>query len=172
MPDAEDDQWTRITAASELKPDRGVVSDVPEPQITPEPDEPVFDPIELNEVPEVAPEPEVAKEPEAPPIQIVPFHHGAPVEPGPDVISAAPFEVRPVELPVEAAPALEMITDVPTPHPDPVEVVADLPDHEAEPAKTPWWKLMLGDGRRDREPTAAEPQVPPVPGTDPETLQS
>jgi hypothetical protein len=64
-----------------------------------------------------------------------------------------------------------MITDVPAPHPTPVDVVADLPDHEAEPTKTPWWKLMLsgGDSRRDKQPTAAEPRVPPVPDADPET---
>ncbi|MGV8850517.1 MAG: hypothetical protein ACOH16_13355 [Propionibacteriaceae bacterium] len=178
MPDAEDEQWSRISAESELKPERGLVSDVPEAQITPEPEEPLFDPIELNEVPEISADPEVSEEPEALPIQIVPFHHGAPAEVGPDVISAAPFEVRPVELPVEDAPVQEMITDVPAPHPDPVEVVADLPDHEAEPTKTPWWKLMLGGGagRRDKQPTAAEPQVPPVPepdsGPDPENLSS
>ena len=103
----------------------------------------------------------------APPIQIVPFHPGAPEEAGPDVISAAPFEVRPVAEPIEEAPALEMITDVPTPHPDPVEVRADLPDHGSEPTKTPWWKLMLsgGDSRKDKQPTAAEPQLPPVQDT-------
>jgi hypothetical protein len=168
MPDAEDEQWSRISAESELKPDRGVVSDVPEALITPEPEEPLFDPIELNEVPEVEAEPEVVEEPEAPPIQIVPFHQGGVAEAGPDVISAAPFEVRPVAVPVYDAPATEMITDVPTPHPDPVEVVADLPDHEAEPTKTPWWKLMLsgGDSRRDKQPTAAEPQPAPVPESD------
>jgi hypothetical protein len=172
MPDAEDEQWSRISAESELKPERGLVSDVPEAQITPEPEEPLFDPIELNEVPEVSADPEESEEPEepeTPPIQVVPFHHGGPTEVGPDVISAAPFEVRPVELPVEDAPVHEMITDVPAPHPDPVEVVADLPDHEAEPTKTPWWKLMLGggDGRRDKKPTA-EPQVPPLPDADSE----
>lgn len=170
MPDAEDEQWSRISAESELKPDHGVVSDVPEPLITPEPEEPMFDPIELNEVPLPAldDEPEVSEEPEAPPIQIVPFHQSAPAEAGPDMISAAPFEVRPVAEPVEDARAPEMITDVPTPNPDPVEVVADLPDHESGPTKTPWWKLMLsgGDSRRDRVPTAAEPQPAPVPETD------
>jgi hypothetical protein len=167
MPDSEDEQWQRIAAESELKPDHGVVSDVPEAQITPEVEEPLFDPIELNEVPEVEAEPEVADEPEAPPIQIVPFHQGAPAEVGPDVISAAPFEVRPVEVHVEDVPVPDMITDVPVPHPDPVEVVADLPEHDAEPAKTPWWKLMLGggDSRKDKQPTAAEPQPAPVPPT-------
>ncbi len=167
MPDSEDEQWQRIAAESELKPDHGVVSDVPEAQITPEVEEPLFDPIELNEVPEVEAEPDVADEPEAPPIQIVPFHQGAPAEVGPDVISAAPFEVRPVEVHVEDVPVPEMITDVPVPHPDPVEVVADLPEHDAEPAKTPWWKLMLGggDSRKDKQPTAAEPQPVPVPAT-------
>jgi hypothetical protein len=169
MPDSEDEQWQRIAAESELKPDPGVVSDVPEAQITPDVEEPLFDPIELNEVPllEADPEPEVADEPEAPPIQIVPFHQGAPAEVGPDVISAAPFEVRPVEVHVEDVPVPEMITDVPVPHPDPVEVVADLPEHDAEPARTPWWKLMLGggDSRKDKQPTAAEPQPVPVPPT-------
>ena len=60
-----------------------------------------------------------------------------------------------------------MITGVPVPHPDPIEVVADLPDHDAEPAKTPWWKLMLsgGDSRKAKQPTASEPQPVPVPAT-------
>jgi hypothetical protein len=167
MPDPEDEQWQRIAAESELKPDHGVVSDVPEAQITPEIEEPLFDPIELNEVPEVEAVPDVVDAPEAPPIQVVPFHQGAPAEVGPDVISAAPFEVRPVEVPVEDVPVPEMITDVPVPHPDPVEVVADLPEHDAEPAKTPWWKLMLGggDSRKDKQPAAAEPQPVPVPAT-------
>jgi hypothetical protein len=170
MPGTEDDQWSRIAAESELKPDHGVVSDVPEAQITPDVEEPLFDPIEQNEVPEVEAEPEGGEEPEAPPIQVVPFHHGAPVDVGPDVISGAPFEVRPVEAPVEEVPAPEMITDVPIPHPDPVEIVADLPDHEADPSRTPWWKLMLGGGesRRDKQPTAAEPQPVPVPEESPE----
>lgn len=174
MPDAEDEPWSRISAESQLKPDRGVVADVPEAQITPEPEEPMFDPIELNEVPEVDAEPEVSDAPDAPPIQIVPFYQREPAEAGPDVISEAPFEVRPVEVPVEHAPAPEMITDVPTPHPDPVEVVAELPDNAADPPKTPWWKLMLSGGasRRDKQPTAAEPQAPPVRETDPEQLSS
>lgn len=173
MPETEDEQWSRISAESELKPERGVVADVPEPLITPEPEEPLFDPIELNEVPEAEVEPELPDEPESPPIQIVPFHQGEAAEVGPDVISAAPFEVRPVEAPVEEAPMFEMITDVPTPHPDPVEVVADLPDHDKDPAKTPWWKLMLGggEGRRDKQPTAAEPQLPPVPDPEASTAE-
>ena len=52
MPDSDDERWSRISAESELRPDHGIVADVPAAQITPLPDdEPVFDPIELNEVP-------------------------------------------------------------------------------------------------------------------------
>lgn len=167
MPDAEDEQWSKISAESELRPDRGVVAEVPEALVTPEPVEPEYELIGLDEVPlpEADVVPEAPYEPEAPPIQIVPFHPGTPEDIGPDVISAAPFDVRPVEAPAEEVPDVELITDVPTPHPDPVEVVADLPDHEKEPSKTPWWKLMLGGGesRKDPRPTPAEPQPHPVP---------
>lgn len=169
MPDGEDEQWSRISAESELRPDKGLVADVPEALITPVPDEPEVEPIELAEVPLTDVQAEPEPEPQAPPIQIVPFHRGTVEEAGPDVISAAPFDVRPPEAPVEEVPDVEVITDVPTPHPDPVEVVADLPDHEKEPTKTPWWKLMLGGGeaRKDRRPTAAEPQpVPEEPSGD------
>lgn len=176
MPDSEDEQWSRISAESELRPERGVVADVPEPQITPLPDEPLFDPIELNEVPLPASSESPADEPDpdaAPPIQVVPFQSGPPAEVGPDVIVAAPFEVRVEDAPVVAEEAPEMITDVPAPHPDPVEVVADLPDERSQSEKTPWWRLMLGGGesrseRRARTPEAAEPQARPVPSADSE----
>jgi hypothetical protein len=96
------------------------------------------------------------------------------VEAGPDVIVAAPFDVRGEAAPVAVDEAKEMITEVPVPHPDPVEVVADLPEEEAQPEKTPWWRLMLGGGesrseRRAREPEAAEPQPRPVPPEGAET---
>ncbi len=165
MPDGEDEQWSRISAESELRPEQGVVADVPEALITPEPEEPEVDPIELTEVPltdaPAEPEPGIS----SPPIQIVPFHHAILEEAGPDVISAAPFDVRPVEAPIDEAPDVEMITEVPIPHPDPVDVVADLPDLEKEPTRTPWWKLMLGGGesRKSRRPSAAEPQPAPTP---------
>jgi len=179
MPDSEDEQWSRISAEAELRPEHGVVADVPPALITPEPDdEPLFDPIELNEVPLLEGEvPEGAEtEPEsdaALPIQIVPFQAGPVAEAGPDVIVAAPFDVRGDAAPVDVDEAKEMITDVPVPHPDPVEVVADLPDEKAQPEKTPWWRLMLGGGesrseRRAREPEAAEPQPRPVPSENPE----
>jgi|BarGraNGADG00212_2_1021979.scaffolds.fasta_scaffold06535_2 hypothetical protein len=179
MPDSEDEQWSRISAEAELRPEHGVVADVPPALITPVPDdEPLFDPIELNEVPLLEGEvPEVDAEPEpdaAPPIQIVPFQAGPMVEAGPDVIVAAPFDVRGEAAPVEVEEPVEMITDVPVPHPDPVEVVADLPEEKAQPEKTPWWRLMLGGGesrseRRAREPEAAEPQPRPVPPEGAET---
>src|SRR5665811_2515093 len=92
MPDSEDEQWSRISAEAELRPEHGVVADVPPALITPEPDdEPLFDPIELNEVPLLEGEvPEGAEtEPEsdaALPIQIVPFQAGPVAEAGPDVI--------------------------------------------------------------------------------------
>ena len=181
MPDSEDEQWSRISAEAELRPEHGVVADVPAAQITPEPDdEPLFDPIELNEVllleGDVPGEIELKPDPDAvPPIQIVPFQAGPAVEAGPDVIAAAPFDVRGEAAPVAVDEAKEMITEVPVPHPDPVEVVADLPEEEAQPEKTPWWRLMLGGGesrseRRAREPEAAEPQPRPVPPEDAETL--
>ena len=179
MPDSEDEQWSRISAEAELRPEHGVVADVPAAQITPEPDdEPLFDPIELNEVFLLEDDPPDEAEPEqepdaVPPIQIVPFQAGPVVEAGPDVIVAAPFDVRGEAAPVAVDEPLEMITEVPVPHPDPVEVVADLPEEEAQPEKTPWWRLMLGGGesrseRRAREPEAAEPQPRPVPSEDPE----
>jgi hypothetical protein len=179
MPDSEDDQWSRISAESELRPDHGVVADVPAAQITPLPDdEPLFDPIELNEVPPPSGEPESEDHPDAdaaPPIQVVPFTSGPLAEPGPDVIVAAPFEVRPDGAPVAAEEPVEMITDVPVPHADPVEAVADLPEENARPEKTPWWRLMLGGGesrseRRTRVPEAAQPQPRPVPSADVEEL--
>ena len=179
MPDSDDEQWSRISAESELRPDHGVVADVPAAQITPlSDDEQPFDPIELNEVPLPTDEdePEAQSDLESlPPIQIVPFQSGPVAEPGPDVILAAPFEVRAEPEPVVAEEAQEMITDVPVPHPDPVEVVADLPEVTAQPEKTPWWRLMLGGGesrseRRAREPEAAEPQPRPVPSEDAEVL--
>lgn len=179
MPDSEDEQWSRISAESELRPDHGVVADVPAAQITPlSEDEQPFDPIELNEVPLPTgeDEPEVQADPESvPPIQIVPFQSGPVAEAGPDVILAAPFEVRAEPAPVVAEEAQEMITDVPVPHPDPIEVVADLPEVTAQHEKTPWWRLMLGGGesrseRRAREPEAAEPQPRPVPSEDAEVL--
>jgi len=175
MPDSEDEQWSRISAESELRPEHGIVADVPEPQITPLPDdEPLFDPIELNEVPlptagdaaDIEPEPDTA-----PPIQVVPFHSGPLAEAGPDVILAAPFEVLDEDAPVAVDEPVEMITDVPVPHPDVQEVVSDLPDEKAQPEKTPWWRLMLGGGesraeRRAHAPSAAEPQPRPVPSED------
>jgi len=175
MPDSEDEQWSRISAESELRPEHGVVADVPAPLITPLPDdEPQFDPIELNEVPlppgvdmaGVAPGSDAV-----PPIQVVPFRSGPSAEPGPDVIVAAPFEVPVPEAPVDVEQVHEMITDVPVPHADAPEVVADLPDQKAQPEKTPWWRLMLGGGesrseRRTRAPEAAPPQPRPVPSTD------
>jgi hypothetical protein len=177
MPDSEDEQWSRISAESELRPEHGVVADVPAPQVTPLPDdEPLFDPIELNEVPLPSSPDAPANQPDpdaAPPIQIVPFQSGPPAEVGPDVIVAAPFDVRVEDAPVAVEEAQEMITDVPAPHPDPVEVVADLPDERSQPDKTPWWRLMLGGGesrseRRARTPEAAEPQPRPVPSADAE----
>ena len=180
MPDSEDEQWSRISAESELRPDHGVVADVPAAQITPLPDdEPLFDPIELNEVLLLEDDPpdeaEREQEPDAaPPIQIVPFQAGPVVEAGPDVIVAAPFDVRGEAAPVAVDEAKEMITEVPVPHPDPVEGVADLPE-EAQPEKTPWWRLMLGGGesrseRRTGAPEAAKPQQRPVPTKDVENL--
>jgi len=177
MPDSEDEQWSRISAEAELRPEHGVVADVPPALITPEPDdEPLFDQIELNEVFLLEDDPPDEAEPEqepdaVPPIQIVPFQAGPVVEAGPDVIVAAPFDVRGEAAPVAVDEAKEMITEVPVPHPDPVEVVADLPEEEAQPEKTPWWRLMLGGGesrseRRAREPEAAEPQPRPVPSED------
>jgi len=180
MPDSEDEQWSRISAESELRPEHGVVADVPAALITPLPDdEPLFDPIELNEVPLPASADAPDNEPDtdaAPPIQIVPFRSGAVAEVGPDVIVAAPFDVRTEDAPVVVEETQEMITDVPAPHPDPVEVVADLPDEKAQPEKTPWWRLMLGGGesrseRRARTPEAAEPQPRPVPAEDAEQLE-
>lgn len=172
MPDSEDEQWSRISAESELRPDHGVVADVPTPQITPLPDEPLFDPIELNEVPLPVDEAERASDSEVvAPIQVVPFRSGRMAEPGPDVILAAPFEMPTAEAPLDVEETHEMITDVPVPHPDPQEVVADLPDTKAQPEKTPWWRLMLGGGesrseRRAHGPEAAAPQPRPVPSTD------
>lgn len=152
-----DELWAKISAESELRPSRGIVSDVPETQVIAEAEEPTEDPIELDEVPLPDDEPEPSAYLDEAPIQIVPFHPGTPPEAGDEVIAAAPFEVRPVAEPVvdEVPPA--MITEVPTPHPDPVEIVADLPVHEGDPAKTPWWKLMLGGGepRAAKQPTAA-----------------
>ena len=180
MPDSEDEQWSRISAESELRPDHGVVADVPAAQITPlSDDEQPFDPIELNEVPLPTGEEEAQAQPDAesvPPIQIVPFRSGPVAEAGPDVILAAPFEVRVEAAPVAVEEAQEMITDVPVPHPDPVEVVADLPEVNDQPDKTPWWRLMLGGGesrseRRAREPGAAQPQPRPVPSEDAEVLK-
>jgi hypothetical protein len=179
MPDSEDEQWSRISAESELRPDHGVVADVPAAQITPLPDdEQLFDPIELNEVPLPTgdDEPEAPSDAQSvPPIQVVPFRSGPVAEAGPDVILAAPFEVRADAAPVVAEEAQEMITDVPVPHPDPIEVVADLPEVKGQPEKTPWWRLMLGGGesrseRRTREPEASEPQPRPVPSEDAEVL--
>jgi len=173
MSDSDDGQWDRISAEAELRPDRGLVADVPVAQITPVPaDEPMADPIELNEVPASAPGLEV--EPEAdsvPPIQVVPFRSGPLPEAGPDVIVAAPFDVRAEAEPVVVEQPAPMITEVPVPHPDPVEVLADLPDEQSEVAKTSWWRLMLGGGesradRRVREPEAAAPQ--PSPSSEPE----
>ena len=177
MPDSEDEQWSRISAEAELRPETGVVADVPPALITPLPDdEPLFDPIELNEVPLLgADSPDESEAPSGsdavPPIQIVPFQAGPVPEAGPDVIVAAPFDVRGDSAPVGVEEPVEMITDVPVPHPDPVEVVADLPEENAQPEKTPWWRLMLGGGesrseRRAREPEAAEPQPAPVPPDD------
>jgi hypothetical protein len=178
MPDSEDEQWSRISAEAELRPEHGVVADVPAAQITPEPDEPLFDPIELNEVPllegDEPDEVELKPDPDSPPpIQVVPFQAGPLPEAGPDVIVAAPFDVRGEAKPVAVDEPVEMITEVPVPHPDPVDVVADLPEEESQPEKTPWWRLMLGGGesrseRRAREPEAAEPQPLPVPSADPE----
>jgi hypothetical protein len=180
MPDSEDEQWSRIAAEAELRPEHGVVADVPAAQITPEPDdEPLFDPIELNEVMvlegEVPDAAEPGPEPDAvPPIQIVPFQAGPVSEAGPDVIVAAPFDVREEAAPVATDEPVEMITEVPVPNPDPVEVVADLPEENAQHEKTPWWRLMLGGGesrseRRAREPGAAQPQPRPVPREGAET---
>ncbi len=180
MPDSEDEQWSRISAESELRPEHEIVADVPEPQITPLPDEPLFDPIELSEVPlpaaERAADTDAESDPEpAPPIQIVPFRAGPVAEPGPDVILAAPFEVRDERAPAAVEEPVEMITDVPVPHPETVEVVADLPDKDAQPQKTPWWRLMLGGGepraeRPVRAPEAAQPQPRPVPSGGAEDL--
>lgn len=176
MPDSEDEQWSRISAESELRPEHDIVADVPEPQITPLPDEPLFDPIELSEVPLPAVEPaaDTDSEPDpAPPIQIVPFRAGPVTEAGPDVILAAPFEVRDERVPVAVEEPVEVITDVPVPHPDPVEVVADLPDEDAQPQKTPWWRLMLGGGEPRAErpvPVAAPAQPRPVPSGGAEEL--
>ncbi len=176
MPDSEDEHWSRISADSELRPDRGVVADVPAAQITPLPDEPLFDPIELNEVPVPAAEVEPDAEPEpaaVPPIQVVPFPSRPLAEAGPDVILAAPFEVRPEVEPVVVEEPVEMITDVPVPHPDPIEALADLPDEKGQPGRTPWWRLMLGGGesrseRRAHGPEAAKPQPRPEPSEDPD----
>jgi hypothetical protein len=171
VPDIEDEQWSRISGESELRPDPGVVDEVPAAQITPPDDEPLFDPIELNEVPLPAavPQPEATDDRDAvPPIQVVPFQSGPLPEPGPDVIKAAPFDVRADEAPVVVDEPLEMITDVPVPQVDTEDVVADLPEERAEAPKTPWWRLMLGGGesrseRRAREPEAAQAQPQPVP---------
>jgi hypothetical protein len=175
MPDSEDEQWSRISAESELRPDSGIVADVPPAQITPLPDDDALvDPIELNEVP-LPGEGEVEPGPgPVPPIQVVPFRAGPLPEGGPDVIQAAPFDVRPEAAPVVDEEPVEMITDVPVPHPDPVEVVADLPEEAAQSKKTPWWRLMLGGGasrseRRTRVPQAAPPQPRPVPVESPKT---
>jgi hypothetical protein len=179
MPDSEDEQWSRISAESELRPDQGVVADVPAAQITPLPDdEPLFDPIELNEVPLPSAEDGSEAQPDAeaaPPIQVVPFRSGPLAEAGPDVILATPFEVRPDDAPVLVEEPVEMITDVPVPHPDTKEGVADLPEEQAQPEKTPWWRLMLGGGesrseRRTGAPEAAKPQPRPVPTKDVENL--
>jgi len=174
MPDSEDEQWSRISAESELRPDSGIVADVPPAQITPLPDdEALCDPIEPNEVP-LPGEGEVQPDPvPVPPIQVVPFRAGPLPEVGPDVIQAAPFDVRPEAAPVIAEEPVEMITDVPVPNPDPVEVVADLPERTAQSKKTSWWRLMLSGGesrseRRSRVPEAAPPQPPPVPAEGPE----
>jgi hypothetical protein len=176
MPDTDDERWSRISAESELRPDLGIVADVPAAQITPLPDdEPVSDPIELNEVP-LPGEADAEAQPDTdpvPPIHVVPFQSGPMAEPGPDVIVAAPFEVRPEDAPVVVDEPVEMITDVPVPHPDPVEVVADLPEESAQPEKTPWWRLMLGGGesrseRRTPVREAAPPPPRPVPAEGPE----
>ncbi|HET7725557.1 MAG TPA: hypothetical protein VFK68_13040 [Propionibacteriaceae bacterium] len=147
-----DEQWSRISAEAELRPEHGVVADVPTPQITPQSeDEAPEDPIELTEVPPPSDDAEV--EPETPsvqPIQVVPFHSGPLPEPGPDVIVAAPFEVpTPVSgLADDIAP--EMITDVPEPGPDTSEEVPDLPEEPERAVRTPWWRLLLGRGGRER----------------------
>ena len=168
MPDSEDEQWSRISAESELRPDSGIVADVPPAQITPlAEDEAIFDPIELNEVP--LPEEDEAQPDPVPPIQVVPFRAGPLPEVGPDVIQAAPFDVRPEAAPVIVEEPVEMITDVPVPHPEPVEVVADLPEEMAQSQKTPWWRLMLGSGeRRSLLPEAARPQPRPAPAEAPD----
>lgn len=171
MPDTEDEQWARIAAESELKPDRGIVDDVPPATLTPAPTaESAAEPIELDGVPrrgleETEPEPE----PEAgPPIAIVPFAGQPVVEAGPEIILAAPFDLAEVEadaLPETAAQ--QLITEVPTPHPDIVDSGSDLPEVEKESRRTPWWRLMLGGGesreeRRSRTPEAV-PGAAPVP---------
>jgi hypothetical protein len=181
MQNSEDEQWSRIAAEAELRPELGVVADVPPALITPGPDdEPLFDPIELNEVPlldgDVPDEAEAPLEPDAvPPIQIVPFQAGPVAESASDVIVAAPFDVGGDVETVAADEPAEMITEVPVPHPDPVEVIADLPEAEAQPEKTPWWRLMLGGGesrseRRARKPETAEPLPNPGPPEDVDTL--
>ena len=180
MPDSEDEQWSRISAEAELRPEHGVVADVPPALITPEPDdEPLFDPIELNEVflleDDVPDEAEPEQEPDAvPPIQIVPFQAGPVVGGRARCDRGCAFRCTRGGCARSGRRSEEMITEVPVPHPDPVEVVADLPEEEAQPEKTPWWRLMLGGGesrseRRAREPEAAEPQPRPVPSEDPET---
>ncbi len=160
-----DEQWSRISAEAELRPEHGVVADVPTPQVTPlTEDDAAEDPIELAEVPPPSGDVQVEPAPRAvQPIQVVPFPRGPVQEAGPDVIVAAPFDLPAAEPDLVEAGPPEMITDVPVAEPDPVEVVADLPEQDARLQKTSWWRLMLGGGkpRAGGSPPAPEAVVYP-----------
>ncbi len=155
-----DEQWGRISAEAELRPEHGVVADVPTPAVSPLSEEDVADdPIERAEVPPSGDGRVERQPPAVQPIQVVPFQPAPATQAGPEVIVAAPFEVPAVQPePVEDS-APEMITDVPVPHPDPVEVLADLPDKDAAPQTTPWWRLMLGGGKTRAEGSAPAPEA-------------
>jgi hypothetical protein len=145
-----DEQWSRISAEAELRPEHGVVADVPTPQVTPlTEDDAAEEPIELAAVPPPSGDVQVEPAPRSvQPIQVVPFHRGPAQEAGPDVIVAAPFDVRAAEPDVVEAGPPEMITDVPVAEPDPLEVVADLPEEPDGVVRTSWWRLMLGRGKQ------------------------
>ncbi|MHB1009603.1 MAG: hypothetical protein ACYC1E_10295 [Propionibacteriaceae bacterium] len=156
-----DEQWSRISAEAQLRPEHGVVADVPTPQVTPlTEDDATEDPIELAEVPPPSGDADVEPAPRSvQPIQVVPFHRGPAQEAGPDVIVAAPFDVRASKPDLVEARPPEMITDVPAPHEDPVEVVAQLPDMDDRLQKTSWWRLMLGGGKPRAERSAPAPEA-------------
>lgn len=167
---SEDEQWSRLAAESELKPDHGIIEEVPKVVDMPvREDDPEGDSIEIGEVPESTADDDGSEaEPSAvPPIQVVPFRAGPMTTVSPNLIRAAPFKIRTevrheiVEQPVD------VITDVPVSTSE-SEIVADLPENHSQPEKTRWWRLMLGGGatrfeRKTRTPQAAEPQPTPVP---------